>query len=170
MATLPRSAKSSSDWTRNELLAYNITVSSQSPEAFYLQPLPELASLATDSGFDPNLLSGTLSTQGLSRETHRLLEYLDMASRPNSNQESAVHDFAKEILRALGYELRGSILRTRHTIPLLINGDPNRSAQIDVCPVQASSDVILLPVVQGDKTTVDPEPHYRFGNRDFSVQ
>ena len=158
MATLPRSAKSSSDWTRNELLAYNITVSSQSPEAFYLQPLPELASLATDSGFDPNLLSGTLSTQGLSRETHRLLEYLDMASRPNSNQESAVHDFAKEILRALGYELRGSLLRSHYVIPLLISGDQTRSAQTSVCLVQGRSGIILIPMVHEDKTTVDPEP------------
>ena len=157
MATLPRSAKSSGDWTTNDLLAYNITVSSQSPETFYSEPLPDIANLATFYDIDPNLLSGTLGTQGLSNETYCLLEYLDLASRPNSDQESAVHDFAREILRALRYELRGSLLRSRHTIPLLISGDPNRSAPTSVCLIQGRSGIILIPVIQED-TPVDPEP------------
>ena len=157
MATLPRSAKSSSAWTTNDLLAYNITVSSQSPETFYSEPLPDIANLATFYDIDPNLLSGTLGTQGLSNETYCLLEYLDLASRPNSDQESAVHDFAREILRALRYELRGSLLRSRHTIPLLISGDPNRSAPTSVCLIQGRSGIILIPVIQED-TPVDPEP------------
>jgi hypothetical protein len=130
MANLIRSAKSGSDWTTNDLLAYNIRVSSQSPDEFYGQPLPTVASL---SSLDPNLLSGTLGTQGLSDETYRLLQYLDLASRANSGQESAIDDFAREILRALGYEKRGLLLRSRYAIPLLISGDPNRSAQTDVC-------------------------------------
>jgi hypothetical protein len=129
MAYLFRIAKSGSDWTTNELLAYNIRVSSQSPDSFYGQPLPTVASL---SSLDPNLLSGTLGTQGLSDETYRLLQYLDLASRANSGQESAINDFAREILRALGYEKRGLLLRSRYAIPLLISGDPNRSAQTDV--------------------------------------
>ena len=158
MATLPRSAKSSSDWTTNDLLAYNITVSPQPPETFYSKPLPDVASLAKFSGLDPNVLSGSPNTQGLSNEACRLLEYLDLASRPNLDQESAVHDFAKEFLRALRYELPGSLLRSRYTIPLLISGDPNRSAQTGVCLVQCSSGIILMPVVPEEKTTVDPEP------------
>ena len=75
MANLNRSAKSGSDWTTNDLLAYNIRVCSQSPAKFYNQPLPTLASL---SSLDPNLLSSTLHTQGLSDETYRLLQYLDL--------------------------------------------------------------------------------------------
>src|ERR1700761_838218 len=120
MATLPRSAKSSSDWTTNELLAYNITVSFQPPEKFYDKPLPDVESLATLYGLDPNLLYGSLYTGRLSNETHRLLEYLDLASRPNSSQALALRDFTREILRALGYEERGFLLRTCHAIPLLI--------------------------------------------------
>lgn len=58
-------------------------------------------------------------------------------------------------MRALGYEKRG-LLRSRCAIPLLIGGDPNRSAQTAVCLVQFSSTIIL--VVQGHKTTVDTEP------------
>ena len=101
MATLPRFAKSGSDWITNDLLAYNIIVSSQIPETFYDEALPAVASL---TGVDRYLLYGSPHTQGLSDETLRLLEYLDLAL------------------------------------------------------VQASSDIILLPVIQGDTTTVDPEP------------
>jgi len=123
-------------------LAYNIRVSSQSPDQFYGQPLPTVEGL---SGIDSNLLSGTLDTQGLSDETYRLLQYLDLASGAYSGQESAIEDFAREILRALGYEKRGLVLRSRYAIPLLISGDPNRSAQSGVCLVQGSS-IILLAV------------------------
>ncbi|KAF8224599.1 hypothetical protein L208DRAFT_1409990 [Tricholoma matsutake] len=155
MANLIRSAKSGSDWTAHDLLAYNIKVSPQSPDRFYGTPLPTVASL---SKIDPDLLSGTLSTQGLSDETYRLLQYLDLASRANAGQESVIYDFAREILRVLGYESRG-LLRSRYAIPLLISGDPNRSAQTDVSLIQGSSTVLL--VVQEDKTTIsarDPEP------------
>ena len=80
MATLLRSAKSGSDWTAHDLLAYNIIVSSQSPEMFYDKPLTTIESLLkpcdADIFFygilDPNLLYGTLDTQGLSNETYRL--------------------------------------------------------------------------------------------------
>jgi hypothetical protein len=67
MAALLRSAKSGSGWTANDLLTYNITVSSQSPETFYNRPLQTVASA---SGLDPNILSGT---QRLSDETCPLL-------------------------------------------------------------------------------------------------
>jgi hypothetical protein len=155
MAHLIRSAKSGSDWTTNELLAYNIRVSSQTPHSFYGIPLPPVASL---NDLDPDLVSGTLSTQGLKDETYRLLQYLDLASTANAGQESAIDDFAREILRVLGYERRGLLLRSRYAIPLLISGDPNRSAQTDVTLIHGSSTILL--VVQEDKTTVsarDPE-------------
>ncbi|KAI0253588.1 hypothetical protein BJV78DRAFT_1122961 [Lactifluus subvellereus] len=156
MANLIRSAKSGSDWTANDLLAYNIQISPLTPDEFYGTPLPTVASL---SSLDPQLLSGTLNTAGLSDETYRLLQYLDLASRANAGQESAIDDFAREILRAVGYERRGLLLRSRYAIPLLICGDPNRSAQTDVTLIQGSSTVLL--VVQEDKTaisTYDPEP------------
>jgi hypothetical protein len=155
MANIIRSAKSGSDWTTNELLAYDIRVSSQSPDKFYGTPLPTVAGLST---LDPHLVSGTLSTQGLSDETYRLLQYLDLASRANVGQESAIDDFAREILRELGYERRGLLLRSRYAIPLLICGDPNQSAQTDVSLIQGSSTILL--VVQEDKATIstrDPE-------------
>lgn len=155
MANIIRSAKSGSDWTANDLLAYNIRVSSQSPDNFYGIPLPP----AGLSNLDPYLVSGTLSTQGLSDETYRLLQYLDLASRANAGHESAVNDFTREILRVLGYERRGLLLRSRYAIPLLICGDPNQSAQTDVCLIHGSSTILL--VVQEYKATIstrDPEP------------
>jgi len=132
MTDLIRTAKSGSDWTTNNLWDYNIRVSSQSADQFYGQPLPTVESL---SSIDPNLLSGTIGTRGLSNETYRLLQYFDLASRANSGQESVIDDFVKEILPALGYEKRGLLLRSRYAIPLLISGDPNRSLQTDVCLV-----------------------------------
>jgi hypothetical protein len=156
MANLIRSAKSGSDWTMNDLLSYNIRVSSQSPDRFYGAPLPTVSGL---SSLNPHLLSGTLSTAGLSDETYRLLQYLDLATRANAGQEPAIDDFAREILRVLGYERHGLLLRSRYAIPLLICGDPNRSAQTDVSLIQGSSTILL--VVQEDETTIstrDPEP------------
>jgi hypothetical protein len=126
------------------------------PHQFYGRALPTVKSLRS---IDRNLLSGTLGTRGLSDETYLFLQYLDLALRANSGQESAIDDFAKEILRTLGYEKRGLLLRSHYAIPLLINGDPNRSAQAGVCLVQGSSTILM--VVQEDNTTVsvrDPEP------------
>jgi hypothetical protein len=153
MANLIRSAKSCSDWTTNELLAYNIRVSTQTSYGFYGQPVPTVASLSCDR----YLLSGTLETQGLSDETYRLLQYIDLASRANSGQESAIDDFAREILRALGYEKRGLILRSRYATPLLVGGDLIRPAQAGVCLIQDSSTILL--VVQGDTNVLDVRDH-----------
>ena len=58
-------------------------------------------------------------------------------------------------MRALGYEERDFLLRTRYTISLSISGDPNRSVQTSVCLVHGSSSAVAIPVVQ---TTVDPDP------------
>jgi len=73
-------------------------------------------------------------------------------------QESAVDDFARELLRMLGFEEHGTILRTRYAIPLNICGEPSRSAQTDICLLHHASTIFLL--VQEDKTKFsvkDPE-------------
>jgi hypothetical protein len=103
-------------------LAYNINLSATDPPQFYGSAGPALTSL---SRLDPNLLSGTLNTQGLSDGTYRILQYLSLASRANSDQEFAIGHFTREILRLLEYEARGLLLRTRYAIPLLICGDPS---------------------------------------------
>ncbi|KAM6502553.1 hypothetical protein JOM56_002530 [Amanita muscaria] len=156
MAHLTRSPKSANDWTRNDLRAYNIVVSSQSPDEFYGQPLPTVAAL---SNLDPYLLSATLDTQGLSIETYRLLQYIDHASRANTGQESTINDFMKEILRLLGYEeKRNLLLRSHHAIPLLISGDPDQLAQTGTCLSQGSSTILLVVQEETTFSFHDPEP------------
>ena len=58
------------------------------------------------------------------------------------------------MLRALGYEKRGIILRSRYVVPLLTCGDSNRSEQIDTCLIQCPSTIILL-AVQEDKEVLN---------------
>jgi len=117
------------------------------------------------SMLDPNLVSGTLATNGLSDQVYNLLQYMDIASRPRSRGELAADDFAKEILRVLGYENRGIILRTRRAIPQppnMVYSDPTQPAvatEADVCLFQDSSTILM--VVQGsniDADSGDPEP------------
>ena len=152
MANLIRSAKSGSEWTVNDLLAYNITVSSQSPEIFYGQPLPPVKNL---SKLDPYLISGTLGTRGLSGETRRVLRYLDLASRTDLSQETAILDFAREILRVVGYEKDPLLLRSRYAIPLVICAS-TWSAETGICLTQGSSSILL--VVQLTVSVQDPAP------------
>lgn len=93
----------------------------------------------------------------MSDDTYRFLTYLDLAT--NTSQETAIDDFARELLRVVGFEDRGRILRTRHTIPLSICGENNTVAQTDVCLMDRRSTILL--VLQQDKTNFnpfDPEP------------
>jgi hypothetical protein len=93
----------------------------------------------------------------LSDQTFRLLQYLDLASRANPGQESAIDDFAKEVLRVIGYEERGTLLRSRYAISFTICGS-SRLAQTDVCIVRGSATILL--VLKENKMAVsggDPE-------------
>ena len=149
MANLIRSAKSGSDWGRNELLAYHITIAPIPPQDFFCQEAdPPL------TGLDPALLDSSLDLDdaNMSDDTYRFLAYLDLAT--NTSQETAVDDFARELLRLVGFEERGSILRTRHVISLSICGENNTAAQTDVCLMDRRSTILL--VLQQDKTIFNP--------------
>ena len=141
----------------HDLMSYAV---SQSPDNFYGTPLPTLASL---SGLDSNLLSGTLSTQGLSDETHRLLQYLDLASRANPGQESAIHDFMREILRVLGYEKRGFLIHSYSALPPPTSDiglfQERKAAKAHVSLIQGSSTIRLLVILEDATTpsTCDPD-------------
>ena len=138
-----------------DLLNCRVKVSSQSPEDFYGQPLPTVASL------DPNIVSGTLDMQGLSDETYRLLQSLDLASKATPDQESAPEDFVRELLRSLRDEMRDLLFRSRYTIPLLRNSYSKSSAETaDLCLVQGSSTVLLVVKVDNNLAVGahNPEP------------
>ncbi|KAI0250796.1 hypothetical protein BJV78DRAFT_1217017 [Lactifluus subvellereus] len=154
MANIIRSARPGSDWSENELLAYNITVRRQSAIDFFGREPGPIDHL------DPNLLSSADPSivADFSKETYRFLAYLDLASRANAGQESAIDDLAKSILEVTGFDELGTILCTRYDIPFTICGD-RRSARADVSLVHISS--VILLIIQEDKTITspnDPEP------------
>ncbi|KAK0470706.1 hypothetical protein IW261DRAFT_1572894 [Armillaria novae-zelandiae] len=145
MANIIRSAKSGSDWSSNDLISYNITIRRLSSDSFFgYRPntIPD--------AIDPAFLTATVPPdEHLSDGTYRLLQYLDLA---NSGQESTIDDFAKELLRLLGFEERGTLLRSRYSVPLNICGDDRRSAQTDLCLIQGTTTILL--VIQEDTTLV----------------
>ncbi|KAF8905180.1 hypothetical protein CPB84DRAFT_1676753 [Gymnopilus junonius] len=147
MAQLIRSAKSGSDWTSNELAAYNITVVYQDAATFFEMPnLPQ-----------PSINSNVLTTLDYRNapddDTYRLLRNLDLATIQVPSEESAVDDFVVVLLRALGYEPRGRTSRTRKDLTLLVCGE-NRLVKTDVCLIDGD-EIILL--VQEDKRYMAPE-------------
>ncbi|KAG2359180.1 hypothetical protein BDR07DRAFT_1361387 [Suillus spraguei] len=151
-ARLIRSAKSGSDWTFNDLMAYNITVTPQSPEQFFRQnhgtPL---------EGVDPSLLNPSLNDENISDAVFEYLGHLDLAT--NVTQESFIDAFAQKTLQILGFVERGLIFTARHNIPLRICGDNQRVAETDVCLLDLRSMILL--VLQDDKTVFSrsyPEP------------
>ncbi|KAJ3510103.1 hypothetical protein NLJ89_g4865 [Agrocybe chaxingu] len=127
MAQLIRRPKSGSDWTANELAAYNITVVFQDAATFFETPdLPQP------------------------------LRNLDLATTQVPAEESAVVDFAVLLLRALGYAPRGRTLRTRKDLILLVCGE-NRHAKPDVCLIDEEETVLLVQEDRRYMAPEDPE-------------
>lgn len=151
MAQLIRSVKSGSDWTANELTAYNITVVYQDAATFFETPnLPQPA-------INPNVLTTLDHNNAPDDDTYTFIRHLDLAMVPVPAEESAVDDFAVVLLRALGYTPRGRALRTRKDLPLVVCGE-NRYAKTDVCLID-EQEIMLL--VQEDKRHMipgEPEP------------
>ncbi|KIJ15760.1 hypothetical protein PAXINDRAFT_176326 [Paxillus involutus ATCC 200175] len=141
MANLIRTAKSGSDWTANELLAYNITVSSVLPGQFFLTPDPSLDNI------DPAILNSPPddTNPATSRAAALYLDYLDLAAR--ATQENFINDFAAETLKLLDFNDRGITVSTRFIIPLTTCGESNRVAQTDVCLIHTPTFVLLALVI-----------------------
>ena len=152
MANLTRAPKLASNWTTNELLAYNITVDAWPPRDFFNRnPEPSLAAL------DPSLLSSAVDAENVPDPTFRYLTHLDLAT--HSGHESSINDFARENLRLLDFEERGLALSARYVIPWTICGDNRRPGQADVCLLDRRSMIVL--VLQKDKAlfnSTQPEP------------
>ncbi|KAN0079918.1 hypothetical protein V8E55_009484 [Tylopilus felleus] len=147
MAQLIRSAKSSSDWTDAELLAYNISITPTSPAVFFQSaPDPPLDHL------DPAILTSPIYADdpNLSDATADYLGYLDLAT--HATQESAIDDFAAATLKLLGFNERHATVATRYIIPLTICGE-TRAAQTDVCVIYRPTTILLVLVE--DKTLLN---------------
>jgi hypothetical protein len=154
MANLPRTAKSGINWTTAELDAYNITIIPQTKAEFFGTddfPNPTGPSI---SGFMTNESRETATD----KRTKQLLYYLDLAMDPKVGlEESAVGNFAAELLRGLDYDDKDRIVFIWRAIPFLICGETS-IAQTDVC---AMDDYEILLLLQDDKrlTSIkDPEP------------
>lgn len=146
MANIIRSAKSGSDWTQNELFAYNIRVEFQDSATFFgVDPLP--APTVTPE----EILSATDANDAVSDEGYAVLRTLDLVMALSPNEESAVDDFAVALLRSCGYVRRGRVARTRKDLPFIICGE-NRHAKTDVC-ILDDNDILLL--IQEDKRHLD---------------
>jgi hypothetical protein len=150
MANLIRSAKPGSNWTLNDLDSYNIHLERQEAPKFFGVPL------LPDPAVDLELLQH-LEADNMHRDRNaELINLLDLAMLPTGSGETAVVDFAVELLKHTGYVRRNRVARTRRDLPLLICGK-RENAKADVCIVdRQQNDIILL--VQEGKRIEDVEP------------
>jgi hypothetical protein len=149
MANLIRTSKSGSSWTRNDLLSYNIFVENIGEEKFFDMKVGD-----TSLSIDDDIVNFDLSDNrdDLPKKSRKLLGYLDIAAK--STEESAVDDFAKELLSTMDFDIRDRIIRTRHAISLLICGE-YRMAQADICIIREKKDLMIMVQVVSSK---NPEP------------
>ena len=144
MAKVILSAKSGSDWTENELHAFNIWVASVGTAQFFGNTVLPPAAIS------PAILNHAHMPPGpISKDDRLFFEYLTDAERSSSSEESAVDDFAAHILRMLDYDNQDRRIRTRKEIPFVMSGC-RVDAKIDVC-VMDRADYLLL--VQEDKVS-----------------
>ncbi|THV04066.1 hypothetical protein K435DRAFT_714828, partial [Dendrothele bispora CBS 962.96] len=148
MAHLIRSAKSGSDWTLNELRAYNIYLHRQDHLTFFgVAALPR-------PNVDPELINNADATDMAESQNAELITLLDLAMSHRSG-ENAVGDFVVQLFRTMGYVHRERVARSRKDLTLQICGEL-RHARTDVCLVdRANNDIVLL--VQEDKRVEDGE-------------
>src|SRR5258707_9053036 len=104
MANLLHSAKSESDW---ELAAYNIEVQFQDAVIFFgVDPLP------APTVADELLIRVNVDDMDAD-SNHKLIRYMDLAMDPVPTEESAIDDFAIQLLTVLGYVPRSRMVMVR---------------------------------------------------------
>ena len=141
MANLIRSAKSGSDWTRNELLAFNIQVVSTNATVFFGDPVLPQPSIS------PIILGNLQKPDGDISDDEKDF-FLHLSSVDNGYEESAVDDFAALLLRLMKYNKGPErMIRTRKEISFFMAGQ-RVAAKTDVCIIEG--DVFIL-LVQEDK-------------------
>lgn len=99
----------------------------------------------------PDLLTHVAAASITDDESFHTVCYMDLAMNPIPGEESAVDDFAMQLLKVLGYRSRERFLRSRKDIPLFICGTWSH-VKTDVCVL--NPDEILL-LVQEDKRHLD---------------
>ena len=137
MANLIRSAKSSSDWTDDELEAYDITFLSLPPDEFFPNPDPSLDHI------DPVILKSPPGDTNptLSSAAFRYLSYLNCTIK--STEDFLAETFAFETLKLLDFEWYPAIVHSHRAFPLAICGEANHVTHVDVCLVHNLSFILI---------------------------
>ncbi|TEB33833.1 hypothetical protein FA13DRAFT_1789655 [Coprinellus micaceus] len=153
MANLIRSARPASEWTTNELAAYNIVIQTEDTSTFLGAsienlPLPQV---------DPVILNVEgRPPAGVSKSTRPFFRYLRGAMvHPlgGDGVESAAAHFASHLLGLLDYDEPDRVIHQRLQIRFLVSG-VYADAQPDVCVLD---DEDFLPLVQENKRLTPPD-------------
>jgi len=139
MSKIVLSAKSGSDWTDNELTAFNIQVDTAESATFFNTvqlPAPNVS---------PVILTNEARPQGILAKGDRLFfHYMRDAAK---GEESSVDDFAAFILGMFNYDEPDRVIHNRKELSFIMCGAVV-DAKPDVC-VMSESEYLLL--VQEDK-------------------
>ena len=143
MANLSRNAKSGSDWTSNELRAFNIRVANANTETIFNTtqlPLPSVSDTILNNVEQPD--------GQLPKEERLFFRYLELVENPQS-PESHVVDFTLHVLRMLDYDGQDRVICQRPELSFTMSGQ-HVDAKSDIC-VKDANDILLL--VQEDKVS-----------------
>ncbi|KAK0221372.1 hypothetical protein IW262DRAFT_1373266 [Armillaria fumosa] len=155
MANIVRSAKSGSDWTVNELLAYNINVVDEDVATFF--GLPNLPAPTVD----PIILNNPDKPPGpITRSTRLFFRYLkDTTERfpPGAATKSAVDDFASYLLGMLGYDEPDRVIHQRMEIGFIMCG-MRVDAKPGICVLDDDGYLLLVQEDNRHMSVDDPEP------------
>lgn len=99
MSNIIRNAKPASDWTRNDLVAYNISLVPCDAAKFFGQDPPPSPSLPVLNNH-PQLLTHPTTDDITDKDAYRVLEYMDLTMTLAPNEVSAVDDFVTHLLPA----------------------------------------------------------------------
>jgi hypothetical protein len=126
MSKLIRTAKSGTDWTDNELLAFNIQVEDANTATFFTTTqLPAAQVSAT-------ILNNVEKPDGhLQKDDRLFFRYLGLVEKPQS-PDSHVDDFAAFLLRLLNYDDDDRVICQRPELSFPMAGQ-RVDAKSDLC-------------------------------------
>ena len=153
MTDLIRSAKPANHWSDYELTAYNITVSSRSPDEFFSTPDPSLDHIDPAIVNSPSAIVNSPAiinpppgdaNPALSNDAFRFLRCLDNST---GTYPKLFDDcFPEEMLGLLRFTSRLIFAFPRYATPLNICGRTRKSAQANTCLVHHQAFVLLVLV------------------------
>ncbi|KAF8527400.1 hypothetical protein BU17DRAFT_39503 [Hysterangium stoloniferum] len=150
MANIIRLAKSGSNWSTNELIAYKISIVERDQNTFFNGPLPAYTGPTGFVQYEDRV-------QGLDAPSLALIKRLDLAMKAMDGEESAVDDFTIQLLWVLGYETEQNVVRSRKHIPLSMCGEQVYT-KTDVCVLNVDFEILLVQEDTSHINPTNPEP------------